>query len=343
MKKNMFAKVASMLLVGALVAASLTGCSSSTNESSGTTESNTTESSTTESSTAESSKAESSAAESSTKESSTAESSTAAEASSEAPLSGEVNAAGSSALQPLAQAAAEAFMEKNPDLAVNVNGGGSGEGCKQVAAGTIDIGNSDVDASEKIDADAAKALVDHKVCIITNAAIVNKDLGITNLTTDQLIDIFTGKVTNWKDVGGPDLEIMLCTRPASSGTRALFKTYALNGQEETTGLENDNSGELMTTVAQNKGAIGYLALSYLVDNDSVQAVSIDGVEPTLENTYNGTYKVWGYEHMYTNGEGSEQAQAFINYIMSDEFAPNIEKMGYGVTSKLSDAAIKTHE
>ena len=131
MKKNMFAKVASMLLVGALVAASLTGCSSSTNESSGTTESNTTESSTTESSTSESSKAESSAAESSTKESSTAESSTAAEASSEAPLSGEVNAAGSSALQPLAQAAAEAFMEKNPDLAVNVNGGGSGEGCKQ--------------------------------------------------------------------------------------------------------------------------------------------------------------------------------------------------------------------
>ena len=86
-----------------------------------------------------------------------------------------------------------------------------------------------------------------------------------------------------------------------------------------------------------------MALSYLVNNADVQAVSIDGIAPTLENTYNGTYLVWGYEHMYTKGEGSDAAKAFINYMTGEEFSSNIEAMGYGVASKLTDAAIATHE
>ncbi|MDD6692404.1 MAG: phosphate ABC transporter substrate-binding protein [Lachnospiraceae bacterium] len=265
-------------------------------------------------------------------------------ASSTAPVSGEVTAAGSSALLPLAQAAAEKFMEANPDCVVTVNGGGSGEGLKQVADGSVDIGNSDVFAEEKLDADSAAKLVDHEVCTITMAPVVNKDLGVTNLTTDQLISIFTGKTTHWSEVGGPDEDILLVTRPSSSGTRALFKTWALNGEEEASNasLETDDSGTLLQTVEQNKGAIGYVALSYLVNDDNVQAVSIDGVEPTLENTYSGDYKVWGYEHMYTNGDGSEAAQAFINYMMGDDFASDLESMGYGVTSKMSDAAVSAH-
>lgn len=256
-----------------------------------------------------------------------------------------VTAAGSSALQPLAQKAAEAYMKDNPDIAVTVSGGGSGEGLKQVSEGSIDIGNSDVFAEEKLDKDAAKELKDHEVCTITMAPVVNKDLGVDNLTTDQLIDIFTGKVKNWKEVGGPDEKVMLVTRPASSGTRALFKEFALNGEEEASNksLETDDSGTLLQTVQQNKGAIGYVALSYLVDNEDVKAVSIDGVEPTLENTYNGKYNVWGYEHMYTKGDGSEQAQDFINYILGDDFSEQLEEMGYGVTAKMSDKAVKAHE
>jgi len=259
-------------------------------------------------------------------------------------VSGTVTASGSSALQPLAQAAADAFNKANPDCSVTVNGGGSGNGLKQVADGSVDIGNSDVFAEQKLDASVAAGLVDHEVCTITMAPIVNKDLGVANLTKQQLIDIFTAKTTNWKDVGGPDLQILLVTRPTSSGTRALFKTWALDGAEEASNqsLETDDSGTLLQTVQQNKGAIGYVALSYLVNNSDVQPVSIDGVAPTLENTYNGTYLVWGFEHMYTKGDGSDAAQAFIKYMMSDEFAPSIEALGYGASSKMSTEAVSTH-
>ncbi len=271
------------------------------------------------------------------------DSSTASTAASES-VSGSVTAAGSSALLPLAQAAAESFMQKNPDCVVTVNGGGSGEGLKQVADGSIDIGDSDVFAEEKLDASAADGLVDHQVAIVAMAAVVNKDLGITNLTTDQLISIFKGETTNWKDVGGPDEDILLVTRPSSSGTRATFSKYAMNGESEADNqaLETDDSGTLVQTITDNKDAIGYVALSYLVENKDLQAVSIDGVEPTLENVYSGDYKVWSYEHMYTKGDGSDAAQAFIKYMTSDEFSSKVEDMGYGVVASLTDAAKKTH-
>lgn len=261
-----------------------------------------------------------------------------------APITGTVTAAGSSALLPLAQAAAESFMEENPDCVVTVNGGGSGEGLKQVADGAIDIGNSDVFAEEKLDAATAAGLVDHEVCTITMAPVVNTTLGVSNLTTEQLVGIFTGEVTNWSEVGGPDTDILLVTRPSSSGTRALFKNWALGGAEEASNeaLETDDSGTLLQTVEQNEGAIGYVALSYLINDSTVSPVSIDGVAPTLENTYNGSYKVWGYEHMYTNGNGTDAAGAFINYMMGDKFADSIESMGYGVSSKMSDEAVASH-
>ena len=260
-------------------------------------------------------------------------------------ITGTITAAGSSALLPLAQAAADTFMTVNPDLSIVVNGGGSGNGLKQVADGAIDIGNSDVFAEEKLDAAVAAGLIDHKVCTITMAPVVNKDLNIDSLTKQQLTDIFTAKVTNWKDVGGPDLEILLVTRPTASGTRALFRTWALNGAEEASNasLETDDSGTLLQTVQDNPGAIGYVALSYLVNNSNVKSIAIDGVVPSLENTYNGTYLVWGYEHMYTKGEGSEAAQAFINFMTGDEFALSIEALGYGVFSKMSEAAVLTHQ
>ncbi len=254
-------------------------------------------------------------------------------------LSGSITGSGSSALLPLAQDAADAFKELHPDVSITLNGGGSGTGLNQVSNGSVDIGNSDVEAETKLEEDAAAELVDHRVCVVTMAAVVNKEVGesVTSLTKDQLIGIFTGEITNWTEVGGPDEDIVLITRPQTSGTRALFQEYALDGNEELSGgsLETDDSGTLLQSVADNPGAIGYVALPYLLNNDSVTAVAIDGVEPTLENTYNGTYPVWGYEHMYTKGEPSEVVQAYIDFIMSDEYGARIEEQGYGVTSKMT--------
>ena len=255
-----------------------------------------------------------------------------------AEISGSVSASGSSALFPLVKDAAGKFKEKNPKTTVEINAGGSGVGLKQVSDGTVEIGDSDVFAEEKLPPDKAKELVDHKVCIVTMAPVVNKDIGaaVKSLTKQQLADIFTAKVTNWKDVGGPDEAIVLVTRPQSSGTRAIFKKYALGGAEEVYGqsLETDDSGVLLQNVIQNKGAIGYVALPYLIGNKDVASVAVDGVEPTLENTYSGKYPVWGYEHMYTKGDPKGAVAAFLAYMMSPEYGAMMEKQGYGISDKM---------
>lgn len=259
-------------------------------------------------------------------------------AASSSSLSGSITGTGSSALLPLAKDAADKFKELHPEVSITLNGGGSGTGLKQVADGSVDIGNSDVAADTKLDKAVADGLVDHKVCVVTMAPVVNKDIAATvkSLTKQQLTDIFTAKITNWKEVGGPDEEIVLITRPSTSGTRALFKEFALGGAEEASNksLETDDSGTLLQSIKDNKGAIGYVALSYLVNNQDVATVSVDGVAPTLENTYNGTYPVWGYEHMYTKGEPNATVKAYLDFIMSDEYGKSMEAQGYGVTSKM---------
>ena len=260
--------------------------------------------------------------------------------SSNSSLSGTITAAGSSALKPLADDAADSFLNDHPDVSITIDAGGSGEGLKQVSEGTVDIGNSDVAAEDKLDETAAKELVDHQVCVVTMAPIVNKDVaeaGVKSLTKEQLISIFTGKTTNWKDVGGPDEDIVLVTRPESSGTRATFQKYALDGNEEAsnTSMETDDSGVLLTNVKSTNGAIGYVALSYLTGDAGVETVAIDDVEPTLENTYSGKYPVWTFEHMYTKGEPNEVTKAFLDYITGDEYGTQMEKLGYGVASKMT--------
>ena len=252
--------------------------------------------------------------------------------------SGKVTVSGSSALLPLAKDAAQKFKAKNDQVSITLNAGGSGTGLKQVSEGSVDIGNSDVFAKEKLPEAKAAELVDHKVAVTVMAPVVSKEIGtnVKSLTKAQLQDIFTGKVTNWKDVGGPDEAVVLITRPSTSGTRALFTKYALDGKEELSNksMETDDSGTLVQTVSQTKGAIGYVALSYLMNNNIVTPLAIDGVEPTLDNVYNGKYPVWGYEHMYTKGEATGAVKAFIDFIMSKDYSADIEKQGYGVASKM---------
>ena len=258
--------------------------------------------------------------------------------------SGSISMSGSSALYPLAQMAADQFKSLNPKISMNVAAGGSGTGLNNVLSKTVDIGNSDVYAAEKLTADDAKTLVDHKVCLIGVALIVNADVGATvkNLTKAQLKSIFIGDITNWKEVGGPNEQITVVNRPSSSGTRALFVKWALDGQKDVEGdmsLQTDDSNALLATVGNTKGTIGYLALSYLVNsNAKVSKIQIDGVDATYDNIYNNKYQVWGYEHMYTNGAPSGAVAMFLDYMTSSDIASKAEAVGYGAISKLNATA-----
>lgn len=249
-------------------------------------------------------------------------------AASDTNVSGSIIVLGSTALQPLADQAAKQFTQNNANASIQVQGGGSGNGLTSVANGTAQIGDSDIFAEEKSGIDAG-SLQDHKVCVVGFAAVVNPDVKIDNLTKQQLIDVFTGKVTNWKDVGGNDMPVVIVNRPSSSGTRATFKKYALDGQEEVTGkaLTQDSSGTVLQTVASTKGSISYLALSYINDN-SIKALKLDGVAPTVDNITSGKYPIWSYEHMYTKGTAAGLAKAFIDYMMSADVKPLVQKLGY---------------
>ncbi|MCD5190331.1 phosphate ABC transporter substrate-binding protein PstS family protein [Enterococcus casseliflavus] len=238
----------------------------------------------------------------------------------------EILAVGSTALQPLVEAAGESFSADNPNYTITVQGGGSGTGLSQVEAGAVTIGNSDVFADEKDGVDASK-LVDHKVAVVGMAPVVNKDAGVTDLIQQELIDIFTGKVKNWSELGGADQEISVINRASGSGTRATFEKWGLDGAETIQTQEQDSSGTVRKIVAETPGAISYLALSYL--DDSIQALSLDGVEATPENIADNKWPIWSYEHMYTNGEPDANVKAFLDYIMTDDVQQGIViELGY---------------
>lgn len=240
-------------------------------------------------------------------------------------VSGSITSLGSTAIQQLVKEAADNFMSKNSGASIQVQGGGSGTGLTQVSSGGADIGNSDIFAEEKLPADKAKELVDNKVCVVGFAAVVHPGVKVDNLTQKQLVDVFTGKIKNWKELGGDDQEIVIVNRPSSSGTRATFKKYALNGADEAQGksLTEDSSGTVKKVVGDTKGAISYLALSYI--DSTVKALKYEGVEATPENIAAGKYPIWSYEHMYTKGEPKDLTKAFLDYIMSSDVQNTIVK------------------
>ncbi len=241
--------------------------------------------------------------------------------------SGSLVVSGSSAMQPLIAAAAEEFMAENPNADVQVNAGGSGTGLSQVAEGSVDIGNSDVYAEEK-EGISADELVDHKVAVVGITAAVNPNVGITNISKEDLIKVFTGKITNWKDVGGKDQKIVLVNRPDSSGTRAVFNKFGLDDATPAEGITEDSSNTVKKILKETEGAVGYLAFSYFTD-ESITALSVDGVEAKEENVQNGTFPIWAYQHSYTKGEPKGLTKAFLDYVMSEDIQSTLLKdQGY---------------
>ncbi|MFT9041497.1 phosphate ABC transporter substrate-binding protein PstS family protein [Schleiferilactobacillus harbinensis] len=240
--------------------------------------------------------------------------------------SGKIVAVGSTALQPLADAVAKDFQDKNPGVTINVQGGGSGTGLGQIAQGSVDIGNSDIFAEQKGGIDASK-VVDHQVAVVGMGPVANKDAGVTNLTMAQLRDIFTGKVTNWKEVGGKDQKITVVNRAEGSGTRATFEASVMDGKAAVKSLEQDSNGTVQKIVATTPGAISYLAFSYF--KDDLQALSIDGVKPTDDNVTTNKWKIWSYEHMYTTKKPSSATKAYIKYMQSTAVQDSaVKKLGY---------------
>lgn len=214
---------------------------------------------------------------------------------------------GSTALQPMVEMAAEEYQRDHSDVSITVQGGGSGTGLSQVQAGAVTIGNSDVFARE-LPGIKPKELVDHTVAVLGLAPVVNKDSGVKQVTMAQLRGIFTGKYTNWKQLGGKDQKIVVINRAQGSGTRVAFESNVMQGQKMLKAQEQESNGTVQRMVASTPGAISYLSFSYI--NKDMTALKVDGVKPTAENVKDNSWKIWAYEHMYTKGKPDKMTKRF---------------------------------
>jgi phosphate transport system substrate-binding protein len=199
---------------------------------------------------------------------------------------------------------------------VTVSGGGSFKGLNDVSSNKVHIGDSDVYASFAMYPNPD--MTDHIVCVTPFSVVTNPDIHIPSLTREQLVDIFSSnKLTNWKELGGPDIPIIPIVRPATSGTRDTFRKYVLGGRDEGSSnlvLQTDSTSTVHDKVAQTHGAIGYLVQAAIDAN--VHPIAIDGKNATKDDIVAGNYTFWSYEHMYTLGDDNPIVAAFLDFMLS---------------------------
>jgi phosphate transport system substrate-binding protein len=235
-------------------------------------------------------------------------------------LSGQIQLAGSTTVQPLAEVLGEAFMAQNPDLVIEVQGGGSSVGVTSAGEGTVDIGN----ASRNVKDSEFEQFPDLQVFTIAYdgiAVVTHPDVELPSLSIEQVQSIFAGEITNFSEVGGPDAPITVVSREEGSGTRAAFEELVMeHGDADKVITENallqQSNGQVRTTVASTPNTIAYLSFGFL--DDSTRGTPIDGVEPKVENVKNGSYLIFRPLNMLTNGAPNELAQAFLDFILGPE-------------------------
>ena len=243
---------------------------------------------------------------------------------------------GSDTVLPLTQKEAEVFMKKYPGSSVMVTGGGSGVGLAALQNGTTDIAQSSrkmkLDEKMKMQ-DAGKTSIETIIAYDALAVIVNPSNKINQLTREQLESIYTGKVTNWKEVGGDDMPIVLYSRESSSGTFEFFKEHVLNKKNfAPTAMLMPATGAIVQSVSQTKGAIGYVGLAYLETSVKALKVSYDKgvtyVVPSVENAMNKTYPITRPLYYYYLNTTEKAVKPFIDFILSTEGQNIVREIGY---------------
>ena len=233
--------------------------------------------------------------------------------SSTADLSGKLTLNGSTSMAKVCQALGEAFSAKYPDVTVEKSGNGSGDAPKAVDAGTALIGDLSRNLKDEENPDNYEVV---QIAIDGIAIAVNKDNPVDDLTSEQIQKIFTGEITNWKEVGGEDAQIVVIGREAASGTRDGFESI-FKAEDCKYAAELTSTGEVVTKVGSDKAAIGYVSLDSV--NDTIKAVKVDGVEANEENIKNETYKAQRpFIEIYKKGSDDELVKAWFEFIKSDE-------------------------
>jgi phosphate transport system substrate-binding protein len=226
---------------------------------------------------------------------------------------------GSTTVMPIAEVAATEFEAANPGKRILVSGIGSSAGIEAVTKGTCDIGTSSRDLKPE---EKSLGLVDVKIALDAIAVIVNPSNPVTGLTKAQVSDIFQGKIKNWKEVGGPDLEIGLVNRDEASGTREAFSKFVLGTADfDPTAAVLPGTGQVRSVVAQAAGAVGYISLGFV--DPSVKALAIDGISANETMVGNGTYPLSRYLHFLTKGQPTGLAKAYIDFVLSPKIQDSV--------------------
>ena len=242
-----------------------------------------------------------------------------------ADLSGSITMAGSTSMEKLANAVAEVFMEKYPNVTVNAEFTGSSAGVEALLAGSVDIGNSSRNLKDE---EKSGGAVENIVAIDGIAVVTDPANTVDGLSKEDLVKIYTGEVTNWKDLGGEDAAIVVIGREAGSGTRGAFEELLEIVDQCAYASELDSTGTVVAKVASTPGAIGYVSLDVL--DETVKALSIDDVEPSEETIKAGKYLLSRPFVMATKGEISEQSEAvqeMFSYLQSEEGKELIKSVG----------------